>query len=395
MSYQPTLLEFIASENAREGEKAKSGLGQLHDIYFPAISTYSGGGLMDIGFAQEGIIPVLAVEIDTDFSHAYEQAAVPLIKASGNTSSSVAVKVLNEDLTGIDAKRLAGLAEDLSFANHFGVPVTGVLGGPPCQDFSIGGKNLGVKGDRGKLVFDFIEKVREMKPLFFVFENVKGLYTTKKHRENAFDKLVLAFREVGYLVQYRIINALEYGVPQDRERVFIVGFRKDLSVAYRAFRWPSPKYPGVKALPWPAKNPVGAEVQTDPRLPRELMVITAFQGVDHLPNQEDFFQPRSPKFWQIEEGDDSRKSFKRLHRYRYSPTVAYGNNEVHLHPVENRRITVREALRLQTAPDTYVLPGDMSLTKKFKLVSNGVPVLLSRLLARSIKKALVSALEQG
>lgn len=384
MSNQPTLLEFMT----REAERS-----ELEEVYIPVISTYSGGGLMDIGFAQEGIISIVAVEIDPDFSHAYEQAAVPLIRSSFPASPPPKIRVLNEDLTGINAKKLVDLAEDLSFPNYFNVPAVGILGGPPCQDFSVGGKNLGVEGDRGKLVFDFIEKVKQIRPLFFVFENVKGLYTTKKHRENAFDKLVYAFRQVGYSVQYKVINALEYDVPQNRERVFIVGFRKDLSAASRAFQWPIPRYPEVKNLPWPTKNPVGAEVQVDPRLPRELMVSTALQGVENLPNQQDFFKPRSSKFFQIEEGDDSRKSFKRLHRYRYSPAVAYGNNEVHLHPVENRRITVREALRLQTAPDTYILPADLSLTKKFKLVSNGVPVLLSRLLARSIKRALIATLE--
>lgn len=393
MNHQPTLFDLMAEEHRFGESTVKVKYSELQGIYLPVISTYSGGGLMDVGFAQEGIISIVAVEIDPDFSYAYEQAAVPLIRSNLPASSLQKIRVLNGDLTEINAKKLVDLAEDLSFPNHFNVPAVGILGGPPCQDFSVGGKNLGVEGDRGKLVFDFIEKVRQMKPLFFVFENVKGLYTTKKHRENAFDKLVYAFRQIGYSVQYKIINALEYGVPQDRERVFIVGFRKDLSAASRAFQWPVPMYTGVKTLPWPTKNPVGAEVQVDPHLPRELMVTTAFQGVENLPNQQDFFKPRSPKFLHIEEGDDSRKSFKRLHRYRYSPAVAYGNNEVHLHPVENRRITVREALRLQTAPDTYILPEDLSLTKKFKLVSNGVPVLLSRFLARSIKRALIAALE--
>ena len=76
----------------------------------------------------------------------------------------------------------------------------------------------------------------------------------------------------------------------------------------------------------------------------------------NLSNGLEAFKPYSSKFWKIPEGNSSGKSFKRLHRYKYSPTAWYGNNEVHLHPWEPRRLSVREALRIQTVPDTYVLP---------------------------------------
>ena len=83
-----------------------------------------------------------------------------------------------------------------------------------------------------------------------------------------------------------------------------------------------------------------------------------------LPNGQDMFNPYSEKFHIIDEGDVSGKSFKRLHRYRYSPTVWYGNNEVHLHPWKPRRLSVREALRIQTVPDGYVMPTTSTLTDK-------------------------------
>lgn len=120
------------------------------------------------------------------------------------------------------------------------------------------------------------------------------------------------------------------------------------------------------------------------------MVATAFAGVEGLPNQEDQLVPRSPRIPQIPEGDTRGKSFKRLHRYRYAPTVAYGHNEVHIHPTEPRRISVREALRLQGVPDTYVLPP-MALSRKFALVSNGVPVPLAQALATSLAGVLKRA----
>ena len=86
----------------------------------------------------------------------------------------------------------------------------------------------------------------------------------------------------------------------------------------------------------------------------------------------------------IPEGDDSKKSYKRLHRWRYSPTVAYGNNEVHLHPYKARRLSVAEALALQSLPKDFCLPPEMSLTAKFKTTGNGVPFLLANGIAKTI-----------
>lgn len=97
----------------------------------------------------------------------------------------------------------------------------------------------------------------------------------------------------------------------------------------------------------------------------------------------------------IEEGDTNRKSFKRLHRLKYSPTVAYGNNEVHLHPTLPRRLTVREALRLQTVPDEYILPAEVPLTHKFKLISNGVPSAKAELIAKEIRRTLTLFVQLG
>ncbi|XQK39965.1 DNA cytosine methyltransferase [Escherichia coli] len=90
------------------------------------------------------------------------------------------------------------------------------------------------------------------------------------------------------------------------------------------------------------------------------------------------------RFQSVEEGDDSKKSYKRLHRWRYSPTAAYGNNEVHLHPYKPRRITVAEALAIQSLPKNFELPGDMTLSNMFKTVGNGVPYIAALGIAQSI-----------
>jgi DNA (cytosine-5)-methyltransferase 1 len=112
------------------------------------------------------------------------------------------------------------------------------------------------------------------------------------------------------------------------------------------------------------------------------------EELNSLSNSDEYFTPKSLKFEEIIEGDTSRKSFKRLHRNKYSPTAAYGNNEVHLHPVLRRRLSVREALRIQTVPDTYIIQGNISLSTKFKVIGNGVPVKLSSEIAKSMKELL-------
>ena len=110
------------------------------------------------------------------------------------------------------------------------------------------------------------------------------------------------------------------------------------------------------------------------------------QVLEH-PNAEDFFRPKSglSKMLEIPEGDTSRKSYKRLHRFRYSPTAAYGNNEVHLHPYKARRLSVSEVLAIQSMPPGFCFPKNMTLTDKFKTVGNGVPFLLANGIAESIK----------
>jgi DNA (cytosine-5)-methyltransferase 1 len=104
------------------------------------------------------------------------------------------------------------------------------------------------------------------------------------------------------------------------------------------------------------------------------------------PNNNDYFTPRAglSKFQIIQEGDDKKKSYKRLHRWRYSPTAAYGNNEVHLHPYKARRISVAEALAIQSLPKEFVIPHNISLSNKFKSIGNGVPYLAAKGLALNI-----------
>ena len=157
----------------------------------------------------------------------------------------------------------------------------------------------------------------------------------------------------------------------------------------------------LKKVNWPSTTPFVENSQTvcPVGVPEELTVQFWFKknDVDNHPNGKDCFTPRSglAKMKVIAEGDDAKKSYKRLHRWRYSPTVAYGNNEVHLHPYKARRLTVAEALALQSLPKEFCLPPEMTLSDKFKTTGNGVPYLLSKGIAQTISEFLTEVINDG
>lgn len=327
---------------------------------------------MDYGFMLNGFTIVEACEFNPKYTYCYSEALGSKLgyEFQLNESTDLSNKTVRDDLV----KRYQG--------------VEGIVGGPPCQDFSIAGKNNGVKGKNGSQVLNYLDIVKRIKPDFLFFENVKGLYSTMKHRPTL-DYLISELKICGYNVNFKIINSIEYGVPQYRERIFIIAF---LETKYKQeFKWPKKTHENFYKVEWPKPWEFNNELSIDIKMPKkyhELTVKFALEGSSDLPNANEVFTPKSKKFVEIMEGDVYRQSFKRLHRYKYSPTVAYGNNEVHLHPTEARRLSVRESLRLQSVPDSYIMPNDLDLTAKFKMISNGVPTKLSSLFARSILKHL-------
>lgn len=365
----------------------------------PLLSFFTGGGFLDIGFERAGFDIIWTNEFNHTFADMYELGMSSLRASQSNsnyTKSQISERSSIENLS--EVKIINAAFGSLKPA------IFGVVGGPPCPDFSPAGRDEGVNGERGKLTQVFVDLICRLRPDFFVMENVPGLYR-KKHRPffDGIRKQVAEGNE-GYLTDFEILNALEFGVPQDRDRLFLIGFQKKFFVSnywnsYHSkwFPWPEKKYSNPKSLPWPAFVPFGSEVlEPHATLPCDLMVNPLLTGnVEELPNGQDMFVPYSSKFWSIAEGDVSGKSFKRLHRYRYSPTAWYGNNEVHLHPWKPRRLSVREALRIQTVPDEYKLPKEYPLKPKFKMIGNGVPCRLAEHLARSVvcflRKVVISA----
>ena len=280
----------------------------------------------------------------------------------------------------------------------------GVVGGPPCPDFSNGGVHAGHNGKSGSLTSVFFDMIGSIRPHFFLFENVAGLVRFDRNREFLEGQIERLQHDFGYTVDFALLDALELGVPQHRERVFVVGVRR--RIANRAigrsiqphdldwFPWPRlSEYANARQLDWPTVSEYGGNPRKPRGIPEELTVKHAFSGrPEHLPNGREFYNAYSNKFWERDEGDVAAKSFKRLHRHRYSPTAWYGNQEVHLHPWKPRRISVREALRIQTVPDTYVLPENEPLSGKFKAISNGVPCLMAEKIGIALRDVLRAAI---
>jgi len=369
-------------------------------IKVPVLSFFTGGGFLDMGFERAGFEVCWTNEVNPAFANMYDSAVTGWRRSRGMRRPEASISNRND---------IARLTAPCVVQEAFGrerPPIFGVIGGPPCMDFSAGGLNGGSTGEHGRLTWTFITLVCSIRPAFFLMENVPGLYRTKKHRGFLLS-VIQKLGDAGYAVDMGILNALELGVPQERHRLFLAGFEQALAedclgrpifpAATGWFPWPEDaRYTGAKDLPWPKVSAPGEDVACPKGIPTELTVYPLLAGdpvPESMANGDEVFKAYSPRFTQIAEGDVSGKSFKRLHRYRYSPTAWYGNNEVHLHPWKPRRLSVREALRIQSVPDEYVLPPGYGLTAKFKLVCNGVPYRMAVHLARSIQAFLDPALQ--
>lgn len=360
----------------------------------PVISLFTGGGFLDLGLERAGLSTVFTNEYDPRLAELFVEGAkgVRIGHRRWAPPEPVVDSITNLTAASVKRRAFAGCTPH----------VFGVVGGPPCPDFSRGGVNNGGSGQNGRLTRSFVDMVCRLSPTFFIMENVAGLFRTRKHREYLDRQLEALALDGNYLLDMRVLNALHFGAPQLRERLFVIGVRK--RVAYRAlglksgrwlasdggwFPWPSATHPDAERLAWPGITPYGEKPPRPRGLPIELTVSAAWRqgrAATSVANGQDVFQARSDKFLTRAEGDVRSKSFKRLHRYRYAPTMWFGNREVHLHPWEPRRLSVREAMRLQTVPDDYVLPAEATLSAKFSLVGNGVPCVLAEAVGRAVAR---------
>ncbi|MFA5385124.1 MAG: DNA cytosine methyltransferase [Eubacteriales bacterium] len=345
-------------------------------------SFFAGLGFLDLGFHNAGFNISLVNEVNPDFIGAYKYSRdnLKILPPTYGYANCDIRDVLIEKKWGAifnEAKQKS---------------IIGFIGGPPCPDFSFGGRNEGGTGTNGILTQIYVDLIVEKQPHFFVLENVKGLVKTKKHNE-FYQNLKAKTLANGYYLIESLENALEYGVPQYRDRLFLLGFNKRLFETAPDFSFhniPKGQLSDLLNLPWPDQEIfiVDSIRECPDNIRNDLTVQYWFDKNDvaNHQNAQDFFKPKSTtvKFQNIEEGNTHGKSFKRLHRWRFSPTAAYGNNEVHLHPYKPRRISVAEALAIQSLPSNFMIPEDLSLSTKFKMVGNGVPYLMSFKLAKGL-----------
>lgn len=361
-------------------------------------SFFSGAGFLDLGFELEGHYNIVFVnEFHKAFNDVYRYA-----RHNMNLPEPIFGHHIENIVHYVDGEHPEMMQHLMALVNKSKEQeLTGFIGGPPCPDFSVAGKNKGKEGDNGRLSQTYAELICQAQPDFFLFENVKGLYRTSRHRE-FFEQLKRQFCDSGYCLTERLINSLEYGAPQDRDRIILIGFSHNSIMNLHLpaengellnFPWKRHKQydvKEVKKLPWPKKSPYKEGFQTErpEGIIEELTVMHWWNrnDVEHHPNENMYFLPRAglKRFMTKDEGDDEKKCYKRLHRWRYSPTAAYGNNEVHIHPFLPRRISVAEALAIQTLPANFVLPSDITLTDAFKTIGNGVPFIAAYGVAQTI-----------
>src|SRR5882762_8056608 len=255
----------------------------------PLLSFFTGGGLLDLGFEAAGFKVHWTNECNHDFGRIYEKGMTTCRRSRNKTAPAAKIS---------STKKIEELKPARVLADAFGrtrPAFFGVIGGPPCTDFSNGGLHAGHDGEAGKLTSVYVRMLIRLKPDFFLLENVPHLETNAKHRQK-FLALLTKLEAAGYSYVWPKLNALEYGVPQDRLRLFVVGFRKKLlrewypeaNFPKRAlqenFKWPAPTHGNAKArFEWPKAAKFGGSPKAPGSIPLELCV---YQAVSKRPDPE-------------------------------------------------------------------------------------------------------------
>ncbi|MFM2064423.1 MAG: hypothetical protein RLZZ507_4094 [Cyanobacteriota bacterium] len=355
-----------------------------------SISLFTGAYGLDLGLEQAGFHTVSVVEKDRD--------AVKTIALNRPFLKESAIPREIQNITSQQLLEEGGRVLNLGRALQ-PKEVNLVTGGPPCQPFSTAGKRGSVMDPRGSLFMDFIRIVKEVQPCFFLMENVKGLLSAPlRHRPinqrgkdypplepdempGAALKVVLSeMQAIGYNVVYNLLEAADYGVPQNRERVIFIGSRDGETATF-----PIPKYcKNGQTLPkWRTlKDALTRLVDVEPeymsysenRL-KYLKLLKAGQNWRHLPEE----LKKEAMGGAYNSGGGKVGFYRRLSWDKPSPTITTSPHQKATdmcHPEELRCLTVRESARIQTFPDDWIFYG--SVSSKYKQIGNAVPVLLSK-----------------
>jgi DNA (cytosine-5)-methyltransferase 1 len=256
-----------------------------------------------------------------------------------------------------------------------------LMGGVPCQAFSHAGERKGLKDPRGQLIIEFNRLVNECRPKFLLVENVKGLATHEKGK--TLESVVELFSNEGlYDVNHQILNAGNYGAPQKRERIIIVGVRKDLNLKYE-FPDPLPKKVLLKDALQNVPPSDGENYSEEKR--KVLEKVPPGGCWVNLPLEVQ--KAYMGKAFYSEGGRRGMARRLSMDEQCLTLTTSPAQKQTErCHPTETRPLTVREYARIQTFPDDYEFCGSMS--KRYKQIGNAVPVTFAYHLAKSIKKTL-------
>ena len=319
---------------------------------FTAISLFSGGGGLDLGVNLAGFKSLFVSDLIPTYVDTIKQN-LPHVKTYTKDAT---------ELTAEEILRLSG-ATDIDL----------MVAGPPCQSFSILGQRKALEDPRGKLTIKYFKLIAGVKPKAFIFENVPGILTVNKGQDFK-DLFEFAKETTGYTLFKTRLNAMQFGIPQSRERVFIVGFHPDLKID--SFSFP--------------EVPTGTFSE---ELTASMPSKYALENVNGLPNHDIRIHGERvrSRYEKILPGErDHIDHTDRIDPERPSGTVLVGSSagggRPHIHPYEPRVITVREAARLQSFPDWYKFSG--SSTEQYRQVGNAVPPLMAYELAMKIREAL-------
>jgi DNA (cytosine-5)-methyltransferase 1 len=244
-----------------------------------------------------------------------------------------------------------------------------LVGGFPCQSFSISAQNpprLGYKDSKGKLFFEMIRVLKEKRPRFFVAENVKGILSANKKK--AFPMIIKEFENVGYWVKFKLLNSSEFGIPQKRERVFIVGFRDYED--YLCFEFPTPfTFNENKAK---LKTVLDKQADLDEKWFFSQKAVDGMMRVKHKMNKG--------RNQDIEQPCNTISSHLSKVSLNSTDPVLIVNNRY-------RRFTPREAARIQSFPDNFQLDS-VSENRQYRAIGNAVPPVMMWHIATSLSKVL-------
>lgn len=314
------------------------------------ISLFSGSGGLDLGFLATGKFEIIYAN---DFNK----------QACKTYSHNIGEHIVCDDIANI---------KDLESADV-------IIGGPPCQGFSLANPSRSFEDPRNHLFKEYARLLKEVKPKLFLMENVSGMVTMQKGK--VFEIIKKELSSCGYTLYSKLLNSKDYGVPQSRKRIIIIGVKDGIG---KSFTFPSPthsedNYVGVGNalfdLPIDDKNPnhlVGKLTKLN--LERIKCIPEGGSMKDCPPN--------------LQNNSDLNRSMRRLHRNKPSYTIVHNNCDHYYHPTENRRITIREMARIQGYDDSYIFFGSKS--EQSKQVGNSVPVGLAKALAKSIYKFMLN-----